>query len=352
MQQDLTSTQTNQWPRVAVVILNYGTRQWLEKFLPSVLATEYDNLEIVVADNASKDDSVSFLKEHYPQVTLLQFHKNLGYTGGYNKALGLLKADYFVLLNSDIEVPSNWLAPMVQMAMENPKIGAIQPTILDWNNKQKYEYAGAAGGFIDKYGYPFCKGRIFNTIENENPDYQSSGKIFWASGACMFVKASAFENAGGLEERFFAHMEEIDLCWRLQLIGYEVLFCPDSKVYHVGGATLNKAKPQKTFLNFHNSLAMLAKNLPKNKILQVIIMRLIIDHVAAYKFLFEGKILHFFAVARAHFTFIVHFRKWIKLRDPKHPQTDLSSIPGVLQTSIVKEYFISKKKTFGSLNFK
>jgi GT2 family glycosyltransferase len=352
MQQDLTSTQTNHWPRVAVVILNYGTRQWLEKFLPSVLNTAYNNLEIVVADNASKDDSVSFLKEHYPQVTLLQFHKNLGYTGGYNKALSLVTADYFVLLNSDIEVPSNWLEPMVKMAIENPNIGAIQPTILDWNNKQKYEYAGAAGGYIDKYGYPFCKGRVFDTIEIENTSYQSPGKIFWASGACMFIKASAFENSGGLEERFFAHMEEIDLCWRLHLHGYDIMFCPESKVYHVGGATLNKAKPQKTYLNFHNSLAMLAKNLPKNKVLQVIFMRLVIDHVAAYKFLFEGKVLHFFAVARAHLTFIAHYKKWIQLRDPKHTQTDLKDLPGVLNSSIVKEYFISKKKTFDSLNFK
>jgi len=336
-------------PKVAVVILNYGTKQWLEKFLPSVLQTDYPNLEVVVADNASQDDSVEFVKTNYPnEITLLQFHKNLGYTGGYNKALSLVKADYYVLLNSDVEVEQNWLTPLVNLAESDKSIGAIQPIIIDWKDTSKYEYAGAAGGFIDKYGYPFCRGRIFDTIENINPLYNQVEEVFWASGACLFIKANVFHEIGGLDEKFFAHMEEIDLCWRLKNKGYKVLVCPDSKVFHVGGATLSVGHPRKTYLNFRNGLIMLAKNLPARNLFPVLLMRLILDHIAAYKFLFSGKIKHFFAIAKAHFYFITQFRKWTKSNKNKYK---LDSLKGMYGQSIVFDYFLKGKKSFDKLKF-
>ncbi|MCK9481074.1 MAG: glycosyltransferase family 2 protein [Bacteroidia bacterium] len=333
-------------PKVAVVILNYSTRNWLEKFLPSVLATDYSNLEIVVADNASKDDSVEFIKTQYPQITLLQFHKNFGFTGGYNKALSLVEAEYFVLLNSDIEVESNWLKPLVILAESDKQIAAIQPVILDWKKKRHYEYAGAAGGFIDKYAYPFCRGRIFDTVEQIKEHYQQTQEVFWASGAGLFINAALFKEVGGLDNEFFAHMEEIDLCWRLKNKGYKIMVCAESQIYHVGGATLAMGHPRKTYLNFHNGLAMMAKNLPRKSLYFTLFMRLVLDHVAAYKFLFTGKVSHFFAVAKAHFRFITSLRHWTK---QNHNHYQLKTVKGLYPRSIVLDYFLRGKKKFSDL---
>lgn len=333
-------------PKVAVVILNYSTRNWLEKFLPIVIKTNYSNLEIVVADNASKDDSIEFIKKNFPEVTLLQFHKNFGYTGGYNKALGLIKADYYVLLNSDIEVDANWLSPLVELAEKDKEIAAIQPLIIDWKDKSRYEYAGAAGGFIDLYGYPFCRGRIFDTVEKIRDEYKHIEEVFWASGACLFISSDKFHEAGGLDDDFFAHMEEIDLCWRLKNKGYKIMVCSDSKVYHVGGATLAMGHPRKTFLNFHNGLAMLAKNLPRKQLFSKILMRLVIDHIAAYRFLFSGKIRHFGAVAKAHFRFLTHLRYWTK---QNHNHYQLSATKGMYNRSIVFDYYLRGKKRYSDL---
>ncbi|MBX2984696.1 MAG: glycosyltransferase family 2 protein [Bacteroidia bacterium] len=333
-------------PKVAVVILNYSTRNWLEKFLPSVLKTNWSNLEIVVADNASTDDSVEFVKTHFSQITLLQFHKNFGFTGGYNKALSLIQADYYVLLNSDIEVDENWLQPLVQLAKSDNSIAAVQPLIIDWKDKSKYEYAGAAGGFIDKYGYPFCRGRIFDSVEKIREDYNQNREVFWASGASLFIRASKFHEVGGLDNNFFAHMEEIDLCWRLKNKGYKIMLCAESRVYHVGGATLAMGHPRKTFLNFHNGLAMMAKNLPRQELFSKILIRLLLDHLAAYRFLFSGKIRHFGAVAKAHFRFLTRIRYWTK-QNLNHYQ--LTERQGIYNRSIVLDYYLRGKKKFEDL---
>lgn len=333
-------------PRIAVVILNFATRNWLEKFVPLVLKTQYPNFELVIADNASTDGSVSFMKKHYPEVRLIQFEQNYGFTGGYNKALKEIEADYYVLLNSDIEVTENWLQPLVDLAEKDRQIAAIQPLILDWKDKTKYEYAGAAGGFIDLYGYPFCRGRVFDTVETRSQDYETTREVFWATGACLFINAQLYHEAGGLEDRFFAHMEEIDLCWRLKNKGYKIYCCAESQVYHVGGATLAAGHPRKTYLNFHNSLAYLAKNLPSNKLFGVIVFRLILDHVAAYRFLFMGQGKNFLAIAKAHFVFITGINKWLKSRDKIKPAAKHT---GILNKSIVLQYFVKGKKHFRDL---
>jgi GT2 family glycosyltransferase len=339
----------NTHPKVAVVILNFSTQKCLEDFLPSVVKTDYPNLEIVVADNASQDNSVNFIKSAYPDLRLIQFHKNFGYAEGYNKALALIKADYFVLLNSDVEVEKNWLYPLVQMAESDNSIAAIQPLILDYKNKNKYEYAGAAGGFMDSYGYPFCRGRVFKTLEDVNPNYHDSIDVFWASGACLFVRASSFWQVGGLDSHFFAHMEEIDLCWRLKIQGFRIKCAADAKVYHLGGATLAIGSPKKTYLNFRNGLIMLAKNLPSRQLFGIILMRLIIDHIAAYSFLLSGKPRHFFAVAKAHFHFITNVRKYTKYN--KH-QYNYHELGGIKNGSIVWDYFVKGKKRYSDVTFK
>nr|MBP8033086.1 glycosyltransferase family 2 protein [Bacteroidia bacterium] len=245
--------------KVAVVILNWNGKPFLEKFLPTVL--QYSSgAQIIVADNQSSDDSVAFLKTQFPQVSVILNPSNDGFATGYNLALKQVKAEYYVLLNSDVEVTENWLQPIIKLMDENLKVAACQPKILDYNHPSKFEYAGAAGGFIDKYGYPFCRGRIFNVLEEDKAQYDTAKEVFWATGACMFVRAEAFWKVGGFDDDYFAHMEEIDVCWRMKNIGYQIYVEPSSKVYHVGGGTLNKLSPRKTFLNFRNNLTTLTKN--------------------------------------------------------------------------------------------
>lgn len=339
------------YPKVSVVILNYNTADCLRSYLPSVLQSTYPNFEVVVADNGSKDESITVLKEQFPQVTLLQFHKNLGYAGGYNKALKLLESTYFVLLNSDVKVEPGWLEPLVSFAQKNKEVGALQPCIADINRESFYEYAGAAGGFIDRYGYPFCRGRIGPVLEPISEDYQHPTPVFWASGACLFIRSEVFESLGGFDARFFAHMEEIDLCWRMQNQGYELFCIPESKVFHLGGGTLNRASPQKTYLNFHNGLAMLAKNLHPSERLLTIIMRLILDHFAAYSYLFRGKVTHFFAVAKAHFRFITGYKKWLRL-GPTQNRLKTKALKGMYGGSIILAYLLKRLRHFRDLEWK
>jgi len=276
--------------KVAVVILNWNGRKFLEKFLPSVTKNSI-GAEVIIADNASTDDSVDFMKENYPELRLIINSSNSGYAGGYNEALAQINAEYYVLLNSDIEVGENWVMPIIEEMDKNPEIGAAQPKLIAYYQKDEFEYAGAAGGFIDKYGYPFCRGRLFNSLEKDTEQYNDNTEIFWASGAAMFVRANAFHKVGGLDNDFFAHMEEIDLCWRLKLSGYKIMAIPKSIVYHVGGGTLPKNSSRKTYLNFRNNFALLFKNLPKNRLWKVFIARLVLDGVAAIRFLTEGKYL-------------------------------------------------------------
>ena len=334
--------------KVAVVILNFNTRAFLEKFLPSVCASDYHQLEIVVADNASSDDSVAYVRSAFPQVRLIELDQNYGFTGGYNRALKQVEAEYYILLNSDVEVDRNWIKPLVEMAIKQPEIAAIQPKLLAWHQKEAFEYAGASGGYIDRYGFPFCRGRIFENLEHDKGQYNDPVRVFWASGAALFIRSEAYHTIGGLDEDFFAHMEEIDLCWRLQNAGSEVWICPQSVVYHVGGGTLQKSNPRKTYYNFRNGLILLLKNLPPGKVFSVICMRLLLDHIAAYRFLFQGKTGDFKAIAAAHRHFILRLGQW-KQKRKVHQGNRAYFGSEVFRGSIVWSHFIQKITAFSQL---
>ncbi|WP_026898335.1 glycosyltransferase family 2 protein [Daejeonella oryzae] len=333
-------------PKVAVVILNWNGQAYLQKFLPSVLQSTYPNLEIIVGDNASGDNSVSFLRDNYPEVKVIQNDQNYGFAGGYNEVLKSVEADYFVLLNSDVEVTSAWLEPVISLMESNPNIAVAQPKLLAFNNKDKFEYAGAAGGYLDKFGYAFCKGRIFDSLEKDHGQYDQPAEIFWASGAAFFIKKSCWIESGGLDEDFFAHMEEIDLCWRLKNSGYIIMYCPDSVVYHVGGGTLNVESPFKTYLNFRNNLVMLQKNLPFKKALLVIFIRFWLDLLSIFKYLSQGNVPNAMAVSKAHF----HFLGKLSINRKKRIK-DFSRLnsAGIYKRSIVWQYFGLGKKYFSEL---
>jgi len=332
---------------VAVVILNWNGRKFLEDFLPSVVENS-KTAEIIVADNASTDDSVEFLKKSYPNIRIIQNKSNLGFAGGYNEALKQVESDYFVLLNSDIEVTPDWIEPVIRIMDSDESIAACQPKILSWHERDKFEYAGAAGGFIDKYGYPFCRGRLFQTLEVDEGQYDDDKEIFWATGACMFVRSSVYQELGGLDAMFFAHMEEIDFCWRAKIKGHRIMYCGRSKVYHVGGGTLPKRSSRKTYLNMRNNNIMLYKNLTKERMLPVFIPRLILDGVASIKFLFDGGFGDFLAVGRAHWYF---FAKIPGLRRQRKLQT-ITDVSCVYRGNLVREYFIKGIKTFKQLSQK
>ncbi|MBP9741717.1 MAG: glycosyltransferase family 2 protein, partial [Chitinophagaceae bacterium] len=286
-------------PSVAVVILNYNGRNFLEQFLPSVISSTYSNCSIIVADNASTDNSVEFVQQHFPSIQILLNLNNDGFAGGYNWALKRVEADYYVLLNSDVEVTPKWIEPVIDLMELNKDIAACQPKILSWHNKTQFEYAGASGGFIDALGYPFTRGRVFDVCENDEQQYNTAEPIFWATGAAMFVRSKVFHQLNGFDGSFFAHMEEIDLCWRMQLAGYSIYVQPASVVYHVGGGTLPKGY-RKTYLNFRNNLIMLSKNLPVKEKIYKIPIRFILDGITACKDLFSGNSITFKAVFNAH----------------------------------------------------
>jgi len=329
--------------KVAVVILNWNGKELLEKFLPSVVRFSSE-ATVYVADNASTDNSVSFVSEFFPTIKIIQNKVNGGYAKGYNDALKNLSEDIFVLLNSDVELTENWLQPIISEFEKDASVVAAQPKILDYKNKHYFEYAGAAGGFIDKYGYPYCRGRVFNTLEKDVGQYNDVSQIFWASGACLFVKAEAFWQAGGLDEDYFAHQEEIDLCWRLQAKGGKILYVGASEVYHVGGATLAILNPKKTFYNFRNSLLNLLKNAAGTKAFTALFVRMLLDGLAAFQFLFQGKPKHFFAILKAHYSFYSMMPKFIQKR-----KVFSSTLKYYTIKSIVFQYFIKNKKVFTQL---
>lgn len=334
----------NDHMKVAVVILNWNGKDLLEKFLPSLVRLSKNEATIYVADNASTDDSVSFLTTNFSEVKIIKNIQNFGYAKGYNEALKHLSEDIFVLLNNDVEVSENWLSPIISDFKKDKNTVAIQPKILDYKNKALFEYAGAAGGFIDNLGYPYCRGRIFNTIEKDEEQYSKSINIFWASGACLFVKRDAFWEAGALDEDFFAHQEEIDLCWRLQSLGGTIKYNGESTIYHLGGATLDNTNPKKTFYNFRNSLLMLFKNKKGFGVYLIIITRLILDGIAGVVFLFQGKPLHCWAIIKAHFSFYFLFPSFLKKRKKYASSFKYYSIK-----SIVWLHFIKKKRTFNKI---
>jgi len=325
--------------KIAVVILNWNGIKLLEQFLPSIVNYSTE-ATVYVADNASTDTSISFVKSNFPSIKIIKNETNLGFAGGYNEALQRVDADIFALVNSDIEVTENWLQPIIETFEKEPKTAIVQPKILDYKCKEYFEYAGAAGGFIDKYGYPFCRGRIFETLEKDNGQYNDNCEIFWASGACFFIRSTIYKELKGFDNDFFAHQEEIDLCWRAINKGHKIKYISKSVVYHVGGATLKKGNPKKTELNFRNSLLMLLKNIPKRQLFSVILIRLILDGIAGVQFLFQGKFKHFWAILKAHFQFYSLFSLHYKKRD--HFQTEKYYIT----KSIVYLYFIKGIKVF------
>ena len=332
--------------RVAVVILNWNGKKFLEKFLPSLLANSNDKAEIIVADNASTDDSIDFLLSHYPTVRIIRNNHNYGFAKGYNLALAQVNAEYYILLNSDIEVTPNWIDPVIELMDSDPAIAACQPKIRSFHEPHKFEYAGAAGGFIDKYGYPFCRGRMFQTLEEDQGQYDDVCEIFWATGACIFIRAELYNKFGGLDEDFFAHMEEIDFCWRLKNEGYKIMYCPSSVIYHIGGGTLPKISWRKTYLNFRNNCFLLYKNLPENLLFEVFAKRLILDGIAAMKFLITAGFKDFFAVSKAHFSFYGSLRKTKQKRILlKH-----GPLKNIYKKNIVFEYYLRGKKKFTDLD--
>jgi GT2 family glycosyltransferase len=328
--------------KVAVVILNWNGKQLLEKFLPSVVQYSKE-ATVYVADNASTDDSVAFIKDQFPEVSIVVNPTNTGYAGGYNNALQHIEADVYALVNSDIEVTENWLQPIIKAFQNEPTTAIIQPKILDYKNKDYFEYAGAAGGFIDQYGYPFCRGRIFNTLEKDLGQYDTNQEIFWASGACFFIRSNVYKELKGFDTSFFAHQEEIDLCWRAINKGHTIKYLFESKVFHVGGATLQQGNPKKTELNFRNSLLMLTKNLPEKVLFRVLFIRMVLDGIAGIKFLLEGQPKHFVAVLKAHFSFYQRFAINYNKRDT-YQQTKY-----YFTKSIVLSYFIKKIHFFNEL---
>ncbi len=325
--------------KIAVVILNWNGAKLLEQFLPSVIAYS-DEANIYLADNASTDNSIAVIKEQFPSVKIIQNEGNFGFAMGYNVALRTIEEPYYALVNSDIEVTENWLSPILSLFDNEPNIGIIQPKILDYKNKECFEYAGAAGGYIDSYGYPYCRGRIFDTLEKDNHQYDDETEIFWASGACFFIRKEIYRKLNGFDPDFFAHQEEIDLCWRAFNLGYSAKYTSKSVVYHVGGATLNQSNPKKTFLNFRNSLLMLLKNLPSNQLVPILFMRLTLDGIAGIQFIFKGKFAHCFAVLKAHFYFYHLINYTLKKRGTIQKENYFHT------KSIVFNYFVSKKQYF------
>lgn len=335
---------------IAIVILNWNGRKHLEEFLPSVVAgnTPPDAMvDIYVADNASRDDSVAFLHDRYPQIKTILLDRNYGFAQGYNEALRQVRADYYVLLNSDVEVEKDWLTPQLELLEKDPRIGACQPKIRMYTNKNSFEYAGASGGWIDHLGYPFARGRVFDVCELDEGQYDAVEPVFWASGAAMFIRSNLYHRLGGLDPYFFAHMEEIDLCWRIQLAGFLVMACPTAVVYHLGGGTLPKGNGRKVFLNFRNNLIMLTKNMPKGELAWKIPYRIFLDTISAFKSLFEGNPSYWWAVAMAHLGYF----KWLFFKQDSSvfPSKRGAGREGWLRRSVIWEYFGRRKKTFAEI---
>ncbi|MBP3835300.1 MAG: glycosyltransferase family 2 protein [Prevotella sp.] len=337
--------------RVAIVILNWNGRKMLAEYLPSVLDYSRADADIYVADNASTDDSVDFLQQHYAsEVKLIRLEKNWGFAEGYNRALAEIDAEYFVLLNSDVEVTHHWLTPLIEFMDSHEEVAACQPKLLSLTDKDFFEYAGASGGFIDRYGYPFCRGRIFDTLEEDNGQYDYRQEIFWATGACLFIRAKDYADVGGLDARFFAHNEEIDLCWRLRLRGRKIYCIPESVVYHLGGGSLPKSNPMKTFLNFRNNLTMLYKNLPESELRHVMRWRWFLDYLAAWKMLLlDWNVGEFKAVYRARRAFKAWRKDFSADREQIQQRRAEGTAMGMYAHSILWQYYVKGNHHFSKL---
>lgn len=341
-------------PTVAVVILSWNGRKFLEKFLPPLLNSTYPNVSIYVADNASTDGSADFVMRNFPSVKIIRIEKNYGFAEGYNVALKQVEADYYVLLNQDVEVTAGWVEPVIAMMEQNPQMAACQPKIRAYHNKEWFEYAGAAGGFLDRHGYAFCRGRFFGTTEKDRGQYDYPSEIAWGSGACLFIRAKLYHALGGLDAGFFAHFEEIDLCWRLKNAGYSVWYCPRSAVYHVGGGSLPQGNPRKTYLNFRNNLSMLVKNLPSENLFSRLLIRYLLDIISAHKLLLSGNTADYLAIAKAHGYFITHISHLMAKRKQAWEAVGRNRISspnmkGFYNGSIIADYFLRRIRKFSDL---
>lgn len=330
----------------AIVILNWNGRKMLEQFLPSVTGYCSEGDEVIIADNGSTDNSLSWLSENYPSLRVITMNQNYGFAEGYNRALAQIDADYYVLLNDDVEVTPGWTQPVIHLLEKHPTAAIAQPKLLMYDLRDTFEYAGGAGGYVDKYGYPFCRGRIFNTLEKDEGQYNDPCPIFWASGAAMFVKAKVWKELGGLDGDFFAHMEEIDFCWRAKNQGYDVMYCPQSTVYHVGGGTLPKSSPMKTYLNFRNNMALLYKNLPEKGRRWKMSLRMLLDGIAALKFLTEGHPKELQAVWQAH----RDFRRWHPVLREKRARLTPHEVSCIYKGNLLMDYYLKGYKKFSLLS--
>jgi hypothetical protein len=332
---------------IAIVILNWNGEKFLKQFLPGVVKHSLVpnfNVEVIIADNGSTDGSVVWLQTNFPNIRLIQLDKNYGFTGGYNLALKQVNADYYLLLNSDIEVPDGWLIPLAKFMDTTPTAAACMPKLISYSNRDEFEYAGAAGGYLDFFGYPFCRGRILNVIEKDQGQYDDTKEIFWATGACLLVRAKEFWNAGGLDDDFFAHMEEIDLCWRLKRQGYSIWCVGTSKVFHVGGGTLSTDNPRKVYFNHRNNLVMLTKNLSRKSFMPVLIFRLFLDGFSGLAYAMGGKPKFTWSVVKAHLYFYKTFFFTVKKRrDFKMPKISL------YRKSILFQFFVMRRKQYSQL---
>lgn len=336
--------------KIAIAILNWNGKNLLEKFLPSVFTNSPSNYcDIFIIDNGSDDDSIEFANKKFPEAKIIKLDKNYGFTGGYNKGLKEITSyEFFIILNSDIEVTLGWIEPLLDKMNNDSQIGICGPKLLDYHNKNKFEYAGASGGFIDKLGYPFCRGRIFDSLETDEGQYNSDVNCFWISGAALMIRSELFWKAGGFDESFFAHMEEIDLCWRVQNMGYKIVCIPDSFVYHLGGGTLSKENSRKTFFNFRNNLSLLYKNLPAKKLFSILTIRFFLDMLASFRMILQGSFKHTFAVYKAYFHFIIKIKKLRRIRK-NIPQKDTRELEGIYNGSIVKKHFLKGVTKFSDL---
>ena len=336
--------------KVAIVILNWNGVKMLTRFLPTVLDYSRNEAVVYVADNASTDNSVEVLKKHFPEVRLVQLDKNWGFAEGYNKAFEQIEAEYYVLLNSDVEVTHHWLTPLIEFMDNRPDVAACQPKLLSESDHDAFEYAGACGGFVDRYGYPFCRGRVFDTVENDDGQYDYAAEVLWATGACMMVRAADYKAAGGFDARFFAHNEEIDLCWRLRLMGRKIFCIPDSAVYHIGGGTLPKNNPMKTYLNFRNNLTMLYKNLSDGELHHVMRVRAVLDYVAALQALLSGRTGDFKAILRGRRAFKQWLPDYREVRRSVQSMRKVDSVTGIYRRSILWQYYAKGHKKFSQID--
>jgi len=337
-------------PKVGVAVLSYNGKELLEKFLPPIINTDYNDFEVYVIDNASTDGTGDFLKENFPEVKVISIEINKGFTNGYVEGLKHIDNEYYVLVSSDIEVTEGWMRPIIDLMESDQSIAACQPKVKSYDLKDHFEYSGSAGGYIDILGYPFCRGRMFNNLEIDSGQYDDTREVFWATGGCLFIRSELYNKAGGLDDDFYAHMEEIDLCWRLKNMGYKIYVCPKSVVYHVGGHIISYGSPTKIYRNFRNSLITDVKNIPTNQLIWKLPLRILLDILFAYKSLFTGNFTEYKSIAKAHFNFFTNMGKWFTKRKEAKKLWGTPNNTGMYNGSVIVDFFLKGKKKFSDLN--